>query len=184
MLHLHRDKLLGKGRQKAVYYHPEDESLCVKIPREGYAHSLKREIRYIQKHQQKIPFIGAYRGEAETNLGQGYLFDVIRDFDGQISRDLEAFMQSEYDRDALADKASLLYELLIENRAPLSELQACNILVRKEEGKNYDLVIIDGFGNSDFIKICDFSRFFLKKKLIRKFTKFCRKTEISPSFLK
>jgi hypothetical protein len=51
----------------------------------------------------------------------------------------------------------------------VSDLHPGNLLLQKLSANDYQLVMIDGFGNSDFIKICDYSRFFLKKKLIRKF---------------
>jgi len=184
MLHIHSENLLGQGRQKTVYHNPENRSLCIKIPKDGREHSLKREIKYTQKHQQKFHAINTYRGAVETNLGTGHLFDIVRNPNGEISMSLEDFMKTDYDKALLQLKTAELYKQLVENKAALSELQPCNILIEEDTSNDYRLVIIDGFGNSDFIKICDFSRHFLKKKLYRKFSRFCRETKISPTFLK
>lgn len=183
MLHINNDQLLGQGRQKTVYYHPKDKSLCIKIPKPGREHSLKREIKYTKKHQQKFQSISAYRGTVDTNLGTGHLFDIVYDFNGKISISLEEFMANDFDQNCLQAKVATFYEQLLEHKAALSELQPCNILVKKEDSNDYDLVIIDGFGNSDFIKVCDISRHLLKKKLHRKFSRFCKETKISNTFL-
>lgn len=183
MIHLHNDSLLGQGRQKTVYHHPEDHDLCIKIPKQGCEHSLKREIKYTSKHQKNLTSVGAYRGSIDTNIGTGYLFDIVRDSDGQISMTLEDFMKADHDESLLLLKVARLHEQLLENKAALSELEPCNILVKKKSASDYTLVIIDGFGNSDFIKICDISRHFLKKKLHRKFSKFCKEAKIPNTFL-
>ena len=184
MLQLEKEMLLGQGRQKTVYHHPENKGLCIKFSKQGCKRSLKREIKYIRKHQQKFHSISAYRGTVNTNLGSGDMFDLIRDADGQISMSLEEFMKTDYNRPDLNKKIAHFYDGLLANRAALSELQPCNILVKKDSSTHYDLVIIDGFGNSDFLKVCDISRYFLRKKLHRKFLRFCRENNIPIDFLK
>jgi len=175
---------IGQGRQKVVYRHPENSDLCIKFAKLDKKRSLgafKREIWYICKHQANIDFINHYRGRLETNLGTGYLFDLIINEDSSISKPLDA-----YDRklDGLESKVARIYETLLQEKAPVSEFESCNVLVKEMLNGDYELILIDGLGNSDFIKICDYSRYFLKLKLNRKFSEFCKKHSISPSFLK
>ena len=82
----------------------------------------------------------------------------------------------------LEEKVEFIFNELVRNKAALSELESCNILVKLKNDRAYDLDIIDGFGNSDFLKICDVSRFFLKRKLVRKFAKFCDQLQLSRVF--
>ena len=80
-------------------------------------------------------------------------------------------------------KVAKIYETLLREKAAISEFESCNLLVKEMQNGDYELILIDGFGNSDFIKICDYSRHFLKLKLNRKLSEFCKKNSINPSFL-
>ncbi len=181
MLKITRENYLGEGEQKEVYIHPEKPELCVKFPKRDKkrkAKGLNREIRYTKQYQDELPFLARYVGFTETDRGRGYLFEVVRNDDGSISKTLSS-VRSELDQGDLSDKVEEMYRSLLSARAVVSDLHASNILVQKHEGDSYDLMLIDGFGNSDFIKICDYSQHFLKKKLIRKFTQLCKELQIS-----
>lgn len=181
-MELLNEHYIGQGRQKVVYRHPCDPNLCIKIPKAKprLLKSLKREIKYLKRHQQKLQFLADYLGEIETNLGKGYLFSLICDHDGAVSKPLESIYS---ELDGLGEKVASMYQSLLKNKSAVSELEPCNILVKRWENGEYELYIIDGFGNSDFIKVCDFSRTFLKKKLTRKFRGLCELLDLPQSFL-
>jgi len=75
-----------------------------------------------------------------------------------------------------------MYHQARERKAVINDLSLSNIYIRKKT-TGFDLVLIDGFGNSNFIKLADYSKSFLTKKLNRKFTKLCKKLEIDPGFM-
>jgi hypothetical protein len=182
---LSKEHYIGEGVHRVAYVHPENPGLCIKIPKPGTKRpeaKIAREIKYIKLFQDKLPFIPAYVGTQDTDFGFGYVFEMVRDYNGDISKSLNDTL-SESKLDGLEEKIAAMYASLLEHRAPLSDFNSSNLLVQMIDENSYELQIIDGFGNSDFIKICDYSRYFLKKKLVRKFTGLCKKIDISPSFL-
>lgn len=173
---------LSKGKFRSVYIHPENPEICIKIGNEKFhTRALKRELKYVPKYQKRLNFLSGFHGAVETNLGKGYMFDIIRDYDGSISQTLESSLPS-LNQEEVIQKLESMYSTLLAHRAPVGDFHARNILVRKTTPKEYELWIIDGFGNSDFIKICDFSKHLLQKKLIRKFNKLCKRLNLPKTF--
>ena len=177
ILNLNEDKLIGIGSERKCYIHPHDKGKCIKITykfgRRTKARG-RREIKYSLKYSNlpdHLPSIPQYFGKVNTNLGIGHVFELILDYDGNISSKLSEFIKANEPNKSLTDKISGLYQSFLQSRVIVSDLHPGNLVLQKSSADNYQLVMIDGFGNSDFIKICDYSRFFLKKKLMRKFTR-------------
>tara|TARA_B100000767_G_C19506056_1_gene426329 strand:- start:167 stop:412 length:246 start_codon:yes stop_codon:yes gene_type:complete len=58
-----------------------------------------------------------------------------------------------------------MYKTFLSKKAHVSDLYPSNILVQKKDSKSdISLMLVDGIGGSDFIKICDYSDTFMKKK--------------------
>ena len=51
-------------------------------------------------------------------------------------------------------------------------LKPQNIVFRKLSDVDGDLVLIDSVGNSDLLPICDYSGFFARQKILRKWRRF------------
>ena len=183
ILQISDEHFIGKGRQKSVYLHPDDPSKCVKFPKEKAKKNLNREIKYTRKHQEQLEFISPYRGVVKTNRGAGFVFDLISDPNGEPSKSLEDWSERSDVPANLQGKIEVCFHKMLKHKAAVSELEPCNILMKMKDDGDYDLVIIDGFGNSDFIKICDFSAYFLHQKLVRKFAQFCKNMNLSRRFL-
>lgn len=88
--------LLGQGAHKKVYRHPEDPARCVKICFKEDDEDIRRELDYRHRckrtyYSQMLP---KYCGTVETNLGTGYVFELVRDFDGQMSRTLQTYLEN------------------------------------------------------------------------------------------
>ena len=174
-LNLNNSMLIGVGSERKCFIHPHDDQKCIKITYKFGRRTVarcKREIKYSLKysnlhlHSRSIP---QYFGKVETNLGDGQVFELVLDYDGNISNKLSEHIKTNEINISLKDKISDLYQSFLESRVLVSDFHPGNLVIQKSSADNYHLVMIDGFGNSDFIKICDYSRFFLKKKLIRKF---------------
>jgi len=183
-LELSEKHFIGRGGTKLVYRHPLDPELCVKFPRpekKGTVQDIHREISYFKKHQDALPFLAPFLGTIETPLGLGYLYKMVRDEDGKISQDIGIF-RKDAPKD-LSSKISAIYHQCLVRKAVINDTKLDNILVSQKKSGDYTIYVVDGFGNPDFIKICDYSRFFLKLKLRRKFKKLCRKLNISDDFL-
>ena len=74
-----------------------------------------REIDYIKvlkRRNKNYDLLPQYYGEIETNLGHGYLFEVIRNFDKSKSITLQEILQN-FDGHKIAGNDSYIKDLLI-----------------------------------------------------------------------
>jgi len=182
-IHLNQTGYITEGSQRLIYAHPDHSELCIKVPKtESNQRYVSREIKYTQKYQNKIKSIPAYHGIIQTNLGQGYVFDLVKNYDGSISQTLREYAEQGGDRDIIKQKIEALYDLFLIKHIIVSDLHAGNILVKHISETEFELWLVDGIGNSDFVKICDWFMFFHKKKLIRKFTRFSRGLGLEMTF--
>jgi|GEM_PF-3037769 len=111
-----------------------------------------------------------YLGNVITNLGSGDLFHLIRNSDGSISKPLSELEKLE----GIEEKIYDLYLECMKHRVVISDLNEGNIVAQMFGDSAYKLWIIDGVGNSDYIKVCDFSKYLLCKKMNRKFSRLAR----------
>ena len=107
-----------------------------------------------------LPSIPQYFGTVNTNLGCGHVFELVLDYDGNISKKLSEYIKTNGPNNSLKGKISSLYRSFLQSRVLVSDLHPGNLLLQIPSVDDYHLVMIDGYGNSDFIKICDYSRFF------------------------
>lgn len=185
MLTLNEADYLGKGGTKIVYRHPLDPGLCIKFPNPRKKRAkvdLKREIKYLKKHQDKLPFLAKYLGEIKCDRGTGFIYQFALNEDSSPSKPITEFLKTKKPAD-LKRKVEEIYFALIKQHALISDTQLSNVFIIEKRSGEYDFCFVDGFGNSDFIKICDYSKYFLIKKLNRKFTKLCSRLNIENDFL-
>ncbi len=171
MIHIGPTEYIGEGKQKVTYHHPEDPTKCIKVPKKDKKRRLQvvlREIAYVVKFQSRLPFLSPYHGTVETNEGTGYVFDLVCDEDGNTSPTLEE-MYAQLDKKIVHDKINQIHQELIKQKGVVSDINPANFLVKRKLNGDYDLILVDGFGNSDAIKICDYVPFMLHNKLERHF---------------
>lgn len=174
LIEIEHTHLIGKGSERNCYQHPENRNICIKIPYHYTARTKARnarEVAYAIRYKSKNPKLGIpkYLGEIETNCGKGFQFELIRNHDGAVSKQLSDYLKNNPPDEKLHQKIISLYMTFIKSNALVSDLHPGNLVMQKQSAQEYEIIMIDGFGNSDFIKICDYSRYFMKKKLIRKF---------------
>ena len=87
---------IGKGRERACYVHPEDPRKAIKIPTGSITEQTRRDIKFYRRLKQRglkqLRHVPAYYGWAQTNLGKGIVVDLIRNYDGEISRPLNWYL--------------------------------------------------------------------------------------------
>ena len=171
-LELSEKYFISKGKHRKVYLHPTDSEKCIKIPRAGLKkRSRDREIKYLLKYSKwSSNYLSMYLGNVITNLGSGDLFHLIRNSDGSISKPLSELEKLE----GIEEKIYDLYLECMKHRVVISDLNEGNIVAQMFGDSAYKLWIIDGVGNSDYIKVCDFSKYLLCKKMNRKFSRLAR----------
>lgn len=143
--------IIGKGRDRVCYEHPQQENLCIKISISNDKQS-KREIRYfnfLKKKKVDLSHISTFRGKLNTNIGVGYTFDVIRDHDGKISKTLRQCLESRiFPIESIQPKIKDLKEYLISNKICVRDISPSNISCQITP-HDINLFIIDGVSNSN-----------------------------------
>lgn len=168
---------IGKGKERACYIHPEDPRKAIKIPFGDVCDQTLRDIKFYQRLKQRgvhgVKHIPAYYGVCETNLGRGIVVDLIRNYDGEISRPLNWYLAQgvpieEFDDYLEELKQSFLQNLIIFNH----DMTIGNLLVQKSSMANARLVAIDGLG--DVVAIDWFNKFpfLVRRKIERRWSRF------------
>ncbi|MGB0373174.1 MAG: YrbL family protein [Opitutales bacterium] len=175
MIELSQNLLIGKGKKRLCYKHPEEGNKCIKITYNRDRRTsagVKRELRYLHKYthkKRKLAVIPKYYGKVVTNLGEGYIFELVLDYDGTVSQNLCDYLVHNRADERLYQKIIDLYLAFRSSKALVSDLHTGNIVINRHRPEDYRLIVIEGFGNSDFIKLGDFLWSFAKMKLKRKF---------------
>ncbi|QKJ87572.1 PhoP regulatory network protein YrbL [Paramixta manurensis] len=172
---------IGKGRHRECYIHPENNALCVKIvysTESGGDKELKRELNYYRHlgarciNWDNLP---RYHGEVETNLGIGYAYDLITDFDGNPSKELDFYLRQAQQNADFAWLTPLLVAFkqnLETNQIVTMSLKPKNILVKQAHDGSRKLVVVDNIGEAAIIPAASWNRFFYHRKHTRLWQRF------------
>ena len=160
MLTLDKKMLIAKGDDRKCYFHPNDENLCVKILHQDMDIRIHhREIKYYNhliKKNISWDMLARFNGVVQTNLGQGMVFELIRDVDGSVSKTLDYYLR--LDQDTMNSKILVLIDELqryiLEQGIIIRDLITRNLLMKKTGDQTYQLVIVVGIGYSEHIPFC------------------------------
>ena len=187
MIELSSELLVGQGLHRDVYQHPEDPDLCLKVrvDRDRINRGPQEEAReqgyYRLLQKRRVPWQGLpqFHGNVDTNLGPAAIFELIRDVDGSVSKNLEYY---------LADAAiteghlnQLIFELnqlklyLLRYNIITMSLKSKNIVFQQLDEQQWRCVIIDNIGNSDWIPLMTYVPLFGRIKIRRKWQDFKRR---------
>lgn len=173
--------MVGKGLHRECFVHPEDPGLCIKVVVAGSINENRREAEYyahLESRGVSWEMLPRFHGLVQTNLGEGAVFDLVRDHDGRNSHTLAHYLASagltlQY-QDSLREAMARLASYLLENRVITMTLKPKNILFRQEVEGGGTLVIVDNVGNSDFIPLANHSSWFARRKIRRRWRRFER----------
>jgi len=179
MILLNASDFVGKGLHRECYIHPDNEQHCIKVVVAGDLSESKREQSYyklLQKRNISWDILPRFHGVIETNKGAGAVFDLIRNFDGEISKTLEYYLSSEQldsaENPGISQAISLFKQELHRQSIITMTLSPKNIMYKKTGPNEGRLILIDNIGNSDFIPICSYIDSLAKKKIARKLLRF------------
>ena len=168
---------IGTGRERACYVHPEDPRLAIKMPMGEVSDQTQRDLKFYRKLKKRgikgIPHVPDFHGVCETNLGRGIVVDLIRNYDGEISRPLNWYLAQgvpiEEFNEFLAElKQSFLQNLIIFNH----DMTIGNLLFQKSSSDTAQLVAIDGLGDVVAIDWFDYFPFLVRRKIERRWKRF------------
>lgn len=177
MVSLNDGLLLGEGTKRKCFIHPDDPCLCIKIASVRGRRSARREIRYLnmlRRRGKSLAQIADYKGTIQTSLGIGDLYELVRDCDGQVSKNLGYYLNLG-DKDMTARIIGAIEDLrvyLARNLILFSDVRSDNLLVKKGCDGNFVLIVVDGVGDNNQIQIVDYFKPLALRKCIRKWNNF------------
>ncbi len=182
MITIEDEHFMAEGVYQKCYRHPDNDALCIKISKQNLETSrLLYEINYFKKISKKnwkrfeYPFFTKYHGEVETNLGTGFVYDLITDeTTGEISKTMEYYILNPTPKisdEILRDGFDRLVRMMIKHRVIANDIRSKNICCKILKDDSIQMIIIDGVGHRDFIPIVEWSSFFAKKKIMRRLIK-------------
>jgi PhoP regulatory network protein YrbL len=179
MLHIDRKKMIGKGRHRECFVHPDDENKCIKVVVYGDEKETEREQSYYQrlsKRQISWSMLSQYYGVVETNLGQGAVFELIRDYTGEVSRTLEDYLLTpngiEFPVSRLLHSLRHLKKYLLQEKIITMTIKPKNIVYQRYSKTEGCLIIVDNIGHSDCLRLCDHFDWWASRKIERKWARF------------
>lgn len=158
---LNDDLFIGEGMGRKCYIHPENNNLCIKIASPRGKRSSEREKSYFKRlhwYGKSFEHIADYKGSIDTNNGSGDLYELVRDYDGNISKNLEYYFDMN-DKKITSKMLGLIEDLRVylkEQYILFSDLDMDNMLVQKIDEKSWKLVMIDGVGDNNQIPLLEF----------------------------
>jgi PhoP regulatory network protein YrbL len=174
MLTINPTLFVGKGLDRECYIHPQDSNRCVKITTSGDYTQSQDEIKIygrLLKRNISWHHLARYYGAVQTDKGLGLVFDLVRDYDGAISQGLSSCSAS-VGRSVIERALTDLKTYLLHEKILVRDLNAENMLFRKDADGSGRLLIVDGVGNNDYIPVADYIAWWATKKIERKWQRF------------
>ena len=151
VIHLSSEPI-GQGRERSCFLHPEDDSKIIKVSNGRENVQSQREIDFYSRllKREDFPYshIPRYYGMVQTNRGQGIVVDLVRDFDGNISRSMHEYLTEGIPLQEFADEMNTLKRYFLEHRIIFNhDLVPGNLLRQRLSSDDSRLVAIDGLGD-------------------------------------
>ncbi|ELZ5938176.1 hypothetical protein U0L13_000312 [Providencia stuartii] len=176
-------QLIASGRQRACYHHPEREDLCVKVHHaDRDDKETIREIKYykrIYRNKSSSETISDYYGTQETNMGTGYVFQLIKDKTGAVSNTLDYFFKNKNYFLKHQKNMRIAYDIfkktIFKDAIVTMALKPYNIVYQLGYKPHGQFVIIDNLGSANLIPVDYFSSTLARTTLSRRFANFERR---------
>ncbi len=167
---------IGEGCNRIVYLHPLDNNKIIKISKtDGMDAESKREIKYYNKLMKRDNInwehLPKFYGVVETNRGSGIVVELIRDYDGGISKQLDYYIKENSLETYENEWEQLKLYLIEQNIVIINDITPENILLKRIDKDKSILILVDGMGDTVFIDVLNYSDYLLKRKILRRFAR-------------
>ena len=163
---LNKSLFIGHGTNMAVYINPMNPSQCIKITiRENRDYYLEMDYRK-SRQRRKLPqssLMVRYYGEVETNLGTGYVYERVADYDGSTSMMIYELVQlemqarekgcslkeiagTEKELPCVKDVLLEMHKKILQERVIIHDHDCHNYMIQFSSPTSWRIRIIDGFG--------------------------------------
>jgi len=173
VLHLSDKLLIATGDNPHCYIHPDDSDKCIKVLRTDTPLKVnEREKRYYQtllKRGISWERLARYYWAESTDQGDGLVYELVRDYDGSISKTLDYYLNLNDDRltNEIVRQIELLQIFFLREAVLFRDLITLNILMKKKAVDEYELIVIDGIGHNDVLRLCEYSKTVARRKIKR-----------------
>ena len=182
MLILNKENFIGKGNERECYIHPHDNNKAIKVSynqKNGHTKQSDTEVKYYKKllKRQNINWkhLAKYYGEVETNKGKGFVVELIRDYDGEVSKSFKYYLE-EYGLEKYSKELETYRKYFLDNCIIFNYgMMQGNILLRKNSETDFDLVLIDGLGDVSHFTLLNSIPYFARRRINRRWDKFQKK---------
>lgn len=155
ILTINEELFIGSGGHQATYIHPTDNTKCIKIPHMKDDGDVRKEMRYRRTCKKKLAeskLITEFFGTVETNLGVGYIFERIFDYNGETSRDMKKFLPQTAPDVVQRVLSDFKADFLRENIA-IVDTDIENFMVQEISPEVYRVRIVDNIGTPVLIPL-------------------------------
>lgn len=185
MIELTEDMFIGKGTQKAVYAYPGDSTKCIKVKIIDRNTDMEKELKYraaLKRRGQHKSMLPKYYGSVLTSGGGGHVFELVRDFDGQRSRELDEYLKEPKLAEQLlcTNLMSLLLEFkkeFLKEMIVTSDMDPRNFLVQRLAEDKYRICVVDNIGTPVMIALAYWFDYFAKKRAERYWMRFVKELQ-------
>ena len=122
---------LSSGSRRKVYIHPNDNNKIIKINKEGYIWNNNMENFRSYLFMSKLKYISKNYGLINTNLGIGVVYELIRDYDNNISKTAHYYLQNNIYKDEIIKQLKDYYKEFYENHDIIIHNNKRNIFSKK-----------------------------------------------------
>ena len=173
---------IGVGQERACYLHPGDAHKVIKIQKGESSTQTRRELilyrNLARRGMRNFRHIPQFYGKLKTNLGEGFVVDLVADYDGSVSRSLWWHFERGYPLAEFLPYLEELRQYLLDNLVIFSvDMGRYNILFQKISPQQARLVVIDGLGNHSAINWLDNIAWFARRKIERRWHRFISRLE-------
>lgn len=152
---LNDNDILSKGTNKIVYRYPGDNTRCIKLSLWDNT-DIQYELKYRKACKNIVKnssLLTKYYGRIDTNLGIGYIFELVRDYDGNVSETLKDFILKGKDVSKVFSVLKLLKKKLFAEKIITYKLFPDNVMIQRITAQEVRVRIIDGIGMHVFLPL-------------------------------
>jgi hypothetical protein len=182
MLILTDENFMARGTLRRCYTHPHEQGLCVKVS-DATLLAIKRQQRELayydslQKRNVSLHYISQYKGEVQTNLGPGYLYERIHSESGETAQTLTDLVSQRPDlHPQLFEELQRLASYLVQNRVFFHDVLGKHILCPLHTGGKGEEVIsmkiVDALGDTVLIPVLNYIKPLAESKIIRRWNRY------------
>ena len=172
MIELVENSEIARGTNRACFMHPLEPNKCIKVTISNDYSESEKEIKYykfLEKKNISWDYISKYYGSVSTNLGKGEVFDLIKDYDGNVSKTFSFYLQSDEKTKSILNPLSLMLTLkkyTLKESIIVKDLNTKNILYQKISNCESKLILVDGLSINSFFLFYKYFDFLTRKKIL------------------